>query len=210
MVRAFWIRKERSAPPDSTTRALPRPFHTVGSGPYRRFVRVVGLLRGVNLGPNRRLRMADLRAVVESLGCADVETHLQSGNVLFSPPEGAGRDLGAEISEALAAAVDLSAVVQIRSGAEMAAVVAANPYQRADPTKVVVTFCPTPQQPPDLDLAAFAPEGLTVIGREVYLDLPYGQARSPLLAALAKSVPDDGQATSRNWRTVLAIAERTR
>jgi uncharacterized protein (DUF1697 family) len=172
-------------------------------------VRVVGLLRGVNLGPNRRLRMADLKAVVESLGCTDVETYLQSGNVVFSPPQGSGGDLGPEISKALASAVGLSAAVQIRTGAEMAAVVAANPYERADPTTVVVSFCPTPQQPPDLDLAAFAPEGLTVHGREVYLDLPNGQARSPLLATLAKTSPDYRQATSRNWRTVVAIAERT-
>ena len=100
--------------------------------------------------------------------------------------------------------------VQIRTGAEMAAIVAANPYERADPTRVVVTFCATPQQPPDLDLAAFAPEGLTVHGREVYLDLPDGQARSPLLAALAKAAPDAGRATSRNWRTVSALAERSR
>jgi uncharacterized protein (DUF1697 family) len=173
-------------------------------------VRVVGLLRGVNLGSNRRLRMADLKAVVESLGCTDVETYLQSGNVVFDPPAGSGEELGAQISDALAAAVGLSAALQIRTGAEMAAVVAANPYERADPTRVVVTFCATPPRPPDLDLAAFAPEGLTVHGREVYLDLPGGQARSPLLAALAKASTDDGVATSRNWRTVMALAERTR
>jgi uncharacterized protein (DUF1697 family) len=179
--------------------------------PHRRlaFVRVVGLLRGVNLGSNRRLPMAELKAVVESLGCTDVATYLQSGNVVFSPPRGSDGTLGSEISRALATAVGLSAAVQIRTGAEMAAVVAANPYERADPTKVVVTFCPTAPQPPDLDLAAFAPEGLTVHGREVYLDLPGGQARSPLLAALARTSPDDGQSTSRNWRTVLALAERT-
>lgn len=173
-------------------------------------MRVVGLLRGVNLGPHRRLRMADLRAVVESLGCTDVATYLQSGNVVFDPPEGSGDDLGAEISNELASALGLSTNVQIRTGAEMAAIVAANPYDRPDPTRVVVTFCPTPPRPPDLDLAAFAPEGLTVHGREVYLDLPGGQARSPLLAALAKATPDDGRSTSRNWRTVLALAEMTR
>ena len=48
-------------------------------------MRVVGLLRGVNLGPSRRLKMADLRAAVESLGHTDVETYLQSGNVVFTP-----------------------------------------------------------------------------------------------------------------------------
>ena len=121
-------------------------------------MRVVALLRGVNLGPNRRLRMADLRAVVESLGCTDVETYLQSGNVVFSPPAGPGDDVGDRISDALATEVGFPVAAQTRTGAEMAAIVAANPYERADPPRVVVTFCTPPQQPPDHALAAFAPK----------------------------------------------------
>jgi uncharacterized protein (DUF1697 family) len=154
--------------------------------------------------------MVELRAVVESLGCTDVETYLQSGNVVFRPPPGPNTDLGAEISRALADEVGVDAAVQLRTGAEMEAVVAANPYRRADPTKVVVAFSSAPQQPPELDLSEFAPEGLTVHGREVYFDLPHGQARSRLLKALAKVSRDDGETTSRNWRTVTALADRAR
>lgn len=172
-------------------------------------MRVVGLLRGVNLGGSRRLRMADLRAVVESLGHTNVDTYLQSGNVVFTPGDGAA-DPGPAITQALEAAVGLRVGVLTRTGAEMAAVVATNPYDRPDPTKVVVTFLAASGRSPDLDVASFAPEGLTVHGREVYLDLPAGQARSPLLAALAKVSPDDGFATSRNWRTVLALADLSR
>ncbi|HEX2575201.1 MAG TPA: DUF1697 domain-containing protein [Aquihabitans sp.] len=170
-------------------------------------MRVVGLLRGVNLGPTRKLHMADLRAAVESLGHTDVETYLQSGNVVFTPADGVDADLGPAIERAVEATAGIHSAVQIRTDREMAAIVAANPYDRPDPTKVVVTFLASPKGPPDLDLAAFAPEGLTAHGREVYLDLPGGQARSPLLKALGKAVPDDGVATSRNWRTVLALAE---
>jgi uncharacterized protein (DUF1697 family) len=171
-------------------------------------MRVVGLLRGVNLGPSRRLKMADLRAAVESLGHTDVETYLQSGNVVFTPASGSAReDLGGAIREALREAVGLDAGVLTRTGAQMAKIVAANPYAREDPTKVVVTFLAAKGTKPDLDLDAFAPEGLTVHGTEIYLDLPHGQARSPLLAAVAKVTKDDGLATSRNWRTVLALAE---
>jgi uncharacterized protein (DUF1697 family) len=171
-------------------------------------MRVVGLLRGVNLGPSRRLKMADLRAVVESLGHTDVETYLQSGNVVFTPA-GPG-DPGPGISTALGEAVGMTVGVLTRTGAQMAKIVAANPYDRDDPTKVVVTFLAAKGTPPDLDLDAFAPEGLTVSGTEIYLDLPSGQARSPLLAALGKVTVDDGLATSRNWRTVLALAEMSR
>ena len=103
-------------------------------------MRVVGLLRGVNLGPSRKLKMADLRAVVESLGHTDVETYLQSGNVVFTPKGRSTSGLGAGISAALAEAVGMDVAVLTRTGAEMAKIVAACPYQVDDPTKLVVTF----------------------------------------------------------------------
>ncbi len=57
-----------------------------------------------------------------------------------------------------------------------------------------------------MDLRSFAPEGLTVRGTEIYLDLPFGQARSTLLGALAKRKVYGAKGTSRNWRTVEAVA----
>jgi uncharacterized protein (DUF1697 family) len=172
-------------------------------------VRVVGLLRGVNLG-RRRLSMADLRAAVESLGHTDVETYLQSGNVVFTPAKGAGKALGAGITNALADAVGMDVPVLTRTGAQMRRIVAADPYDREDPTKLVVVFlekagdaAPTKQ----LDLASFEPEGLTFKGTEIYLDLPGGQARSKLLEALGKKKVFGTASTSRNWRTVQALAE---
>jgi uncharacterized protein (DUF1697 family) len=169
---------------------------------------VVGLLRGVNLG-GRRLKMADLRSAVESLGHADVETYLQSGNVVFTPARGGG-DLGAGITRALADTVGMAVNVLTRTGAQMGKIVAANPYDREDPTKVVVVFMAQAGDAAParaLDLAAFAPEGLTIKGTEIYLDLPSGQARSPLLDALGKKKVFGTAATSRNWRTVQALAE---
>jgi uncharacterized protein (DUF1697 family) len=170
-------------------------------------VRVVGLLRGVNLG-GRRLSMADLRAAVEGLGHRDVETYLQSGNVVFTP-HGRG-DLGAGITKALKEAVGLDVPVLTRTGAEMRKVVGANPYDREDPTKVVVVFLEsagdaTPIK--GLDLPSFEPEGLTVKGTHIYLDLPGGQARSKLLDAMGKQKVFGTASTSRTWRTVQAIAE---
>ena len=174
-------------------------------------MRVVGLLRGVNLGPSRKLRMADLRAAVESLGHTDVRDLPAERQRRVRT--GAGRrprDLGAGITAAIADAVGLDVNVLTRTGAEMAAVVAANPYEREDPTKVVVTFLAVradAEPVAALDLAAFAPEGLTVRGTEIYLDLPAARRASALLVALGKRKVFGTAATSRNWRTVLALAE---
>jgi uncharacterized protein (DUF1697 family) len=172
-------------------------------------MRVVGLLRGVNLG-RRRLSMADLRAAVEALGHTDVETYLQSGNVVFTPAKGArGKALGAGITTAMAEAAGLDVPVLTRTGAQMRRIVAANPYDREDPTKLVVVFlerAADAEPARQLDLASFEPEGLTVKGTEIYLDLPGGQARSKLLEALGKEKVFGTASTSRNWRTVQALA----
>jgi uncharacterized protein (DUF1697 family) len=189
----------------------PRPGDNTGP------MRVVALLRGVNLGPSRRLRMADLREVVTAHGHGDVATYLQSGNVVFTPAAGRSdraEDLAAGLSAAIAEQLGLRTDVVVRTGAEMAAVVAATPYDRDDPTKLAVTFLDRPADPAAfaaLDLASFAPEGLTVHGRELYLDLPFGQGRSKLMEALGRGpmAAAAGTATTRNWRTVLALAEMT-
>ncbi|HEY6075407.1 MAG TPA: DUF1697 domain-containing protein, partial [Gaiella sp.] len=100
-------------------------------------MRVVALLRGINIGPNKRIAMADLRAIVGSLGHTDVETYLQSGNVVFTPRRRA-KDLAASLSNAIREATGHDVPVVVRTGAELAGVVEANPYTVDDPTRVVV------------------------------------------------------------------------
>ena len=93
----------------------------------------------------------------------------------------------------------------------MAAIVAANPYPVDDPTKVVVAFLGEKVKLAELGLPepeAYAPDELTLAGREIYVSLPNGQARSKLMEALTKRrLPTT--VTVRNWRTVLALAEMT-
>ncbi len=174
-------------------------------------MRVVALLRGINIGPNKRIAMADLRAIVESLGHTDVETYLQSGNVLFTPKR-RGKDLGEPLSVAIREATGHDVAVVVRTGAELARVVEANPYPVDDPTRVVVAFLADAVDLGDLalgDLSSYLPDELTISGRELYVSVPNGQGRSKLMEALTKrSLPTT--LTVRNWRTVTALAELAR
>jgi uncharacterized protein (DUF1697 family) len=172
-------------------------------------MRVVALLRGINIGPNKRIAMPALRSIVESLGHRDVETYLQSGNVVFTPKGRAGRDLGRSLSAAVAEATGHDVPVVIRTGAELARVVSRNPYAVDDPTKVVVCFLAEKASLGDLslgDLAAYLPDELTLIGKEIYVSVPNGQGRSKLMEALTKR-PMPTTLTVRNWRTVAALAD---
>lgn len=172
-------------------------------------MRVVALLRGINIGPNKRIAMAALRSIVESLGHRDVETYLQSGNVVFTPKGRAGKDLGPSMSAAIAEATGHDVPVVIRTGAELARVVSRNPYAVDDPTKVVVGFFAEEVSLADLslgDLSAYLPDELTLIGKEIYVSVPNGQGRSKLMEALTKR-RIAMTLTVRNWRTVAALAE---
>jgi uncharacterized protein (DUF1697 family) len=172
-------------------------------------MRVAALLRGINIGPHKRIAMPALREIVASLGHTEVETYLQSGNVVFTP--GAEGDLATDLSSAIAASTGLDVPVVVRTGEELARVVDANPYVVDDPTKVVVGFLADAVELGDLelgDLSDYLPDELTVSGREVYVRVPNGQARSKLMEALTRrSLPKT--ATVRNWRTVEALARMT-
>ena len=173
---------------------------------------VVLLLRGINVGGRNRLPMADLRAIVGGLGLGDVRTHLQSGNVVAT-----GTGAPAEHAAALAAALDdaLSLTVPVvgRSGDEWTALAAANPFagDEDDPTRLHVTFldgAPDPDRVAALRSRIDDSRGdrLAVVGSDVFLHLSAGYADTPFQnAVLEKQL--GRVATTRNWRTVLALAE---
>jgi len=170
-------------------------------------MRVVALLRGINLGPHKRIGMAELRSIVESLGHSDVETYLQSGNVVFEPRPKA-KDLATSLGAAIAEATGHDVPVVIRTAAELEDVVEARPYPVDDPTRVVVAFLGEAVDLGDLalgDLSSYLPDELTISDRELYISVPNGQAGSKLMEALTKrKLPTT--VTVRNWRTVEALA----
>jgi len=173
-------------------------------------MRVVALLRGVNIGASKRIAMVDLRRIVEALGHTDVETYLQSGNVVFSTGRKRTSSLGEALREAIARETGLDVPVLVRTADELAAVVERNPYPVDDPTRVVVAFLGDEIELGELalgDLSAYLPDELTIEGREIYVSVPNGQGRSKLMEALTKGRPPT-TLTVRNWRTVEALAER--
>ena len=174
-------------------------------------MRVAALLRGINILPNKRIAMPALRAIVESQGHRDVETYLQSGNVVFTPAADPSGDLARSLERAIMAATGLDVAVVVRTGRELARIVAANPYSVEDPTRLVIAFLGDEMEPAQLglrDLVDYLPDELTQVGRELYISVPNGQARSKLMEDLTKP-HQPTTVTVRNWRTVMALAELT-
>jgi uncharacterized protein (DUF1697 family) len=169
----------------------------------------IALLRAVNLGPSRRIAMAELRALLSGLGYGAVRTHLASGNILLESDAAPG-ELARELEQHLADAFKLNVPVVVRSREELADVVTRNPLGRvasADPRRYQVTFlshAPPAELVARIDAAAIAPERVVVSAREVFAWHPDGIIGSPLAKLLAG--PRLGvTATARNWNTVTAL-----
>ena len=173
----------------------------------------VALLRGINVGGHQKIRMSDLRTLMEGLGHEAVATYLQSGNAVFRSPRKGDAGLASALEKAIAGELGLTVTVLVRSAAELAGVVDGTPYgdRGADAKQLHVAFlsaAPTAAAVKKLDAAQFAPDELEVAGREVYLHYPNGYGRTKLTNAVLERRLGVA-ATTRNWRTVTALAELT-
>jgi uncharacterized protein (DUF1697 family) len=81
--------------------------------------RYVALLRGINVGGRNLIRMPALKACFEDLGCEDVATYIQSGNVLFTAKGTDSRALALRIESALAVAFDYEPSIVLRTRKQM-------------------------------------------------------------------------------------------
>ncbi|GAA4621430.1 DUF1697 domain-containing protein [Actinoallomurus vinaceus] len=171
-------------------------------------VRYVALLRGVNVGRDTKVAMADFKDVLAGLGHTDVRTHLNSGNAVFTAPEAPAEEIAAAIEDGLAAALGRTVPVMVRTADELRAIVENNPLEVRDPAKFAVAFL---AEPPDherlraLDPAEFAPEELGLGEKDLYFYFPNGLGRAKLPPILARRL--GLQATVRNWNTVTRLLE---
>jgi uncharacterized protein (DUF1697 family) len=171
--------------------------------------RYVALLRGINVGKARQIGMPRLTEVLTARGHENVRTHLRSGNVVLDSPLGEA-ELVADVEKAIKAEFGFDVPVVVRTGEELAAVIADDPFASlaTDPAKYLVTFLPRPpakKQVADLPPVEGGGEYL-VRGRELYLWLPDGVANTPLAAWKWDRLLGVA-GTGRNWNTVIRLGE---
>jgi uncharacterized protein (DUF1697 family) len=168
------------------------------------------LLRGINIGTKNSLPMAELRAMLETIGCADVRTYVQSGNAVLGTTLSASK-LTAAIEGELERYLGRPIATTIRTETQLRSIITANPFASVatNPSRLCVTFLS--QRPKPADLAPlhgqdWSPELFHPAGTEIYTWYPNGQGTSPLARQLGK-LPLKGAVTTRNWNTVLKLAE---
>lgn len=173
------------------------------SAPY------LALLRGINVGGKNKLAMSALRDLFVAAGCAEVQTYIQSGNVIFRADPTVAASLPTEISLRIAEYCGYQVPVVVRTAEQLGRVIGANPYIAAGAAEQTLHVLFLADQPSARSIAALdpnrsAPDTFVVRDQEVYLCLPNGMGRTKLTneyfdAKLATV------STARNWRTITTL-----
>ncbi|MGH9629490.1 MAG: DUF1697 domain-containing protein [Bryobacteraceae bacterium] len=173
---------------------------------------IVSLLRGVNVGGHKKIRMDELRALYESLGLVDPRSYVQSGNIVFRSKERDLARLVKRIEDGIEQKFGFRPDVIVRTCSELRDVIARNPFatrQGIDASKLLVVFLtsdPEVEAREKVLKIKADPEELRIDGRELYIYFPNGMGRTKLpYATIERTLKTP--ATGRNWNTVTKLLE---
>jgi uncharacterized protein (DUF1697 family) len=170
----------------------------------------IALLRGVNVGGRKPVAMADLRHLAADLGFSDVQSLLQSGNMVFCGAAQATGELERLLEREAEKRLGLQTDFMVRTAEEWGAIIARNPFRdeaARDPSHLVVMVFKDDVIPSRVDAlraAVAGPEVIRAGGRHAYITYPNGIGRSRLTSVLIEKTLGT-RGTARNWNTVLKL-----
>jgi len=170
--------------------------------------RHVALLRGINVGKAKRIAMADLRALMEALGHANVRTLLNSGNAVFDARAGTPAAHAKKLHAAILERTGVDCEVVVKTADEIAATIDEHPLRRHadDDARLLVTFTQESgalAELKPLEAGDWAPEAFAVGRHAAWTWCANGIIESRVLKAVNKTLGERG--TSRNWATLCKL-----
>lgn len=173
---------------------------------------IISMLRSVNVGGHQKIKMDALREFYESLGFSDVQTYIQSGNVLFRAKSQDLTRLSMRIKNGIEQRFGFRTDVILRTPSDLQGVLARNPFAKRpgiEPSKLLVDFLvrePSAEARDKVSKLITDPEELRIDGRELYMYFPNGMARPKISwGAVEKLLNTPG--TGRNLNTVRNLLE---
>lgn len=173
----------------------------------------IAILRGINVGAQKKVLMAELKEVLKKLKLQDISTYIQSGNVVFKSDEKlSNEEFAAKIEKVIHKHFKFEVPVIVRNASELKKLIAANPYpknKKIDLAKVHVTFLSgVPSEPllQEIKKQNFLPDEFSINEKEVYLHTPGGYGVTKLSNSFFEKKLKV-TATTRNWKTVNTLME---
>lgn len=172
----------------------------------------VSLLRGINVGGRNKIRMADLRELYRDLGLTNIQSLLQSGNVLFETAEADLAVVGRELEAAIRADFGLDIHIILRSSDDFDGIFSRHRFSAAqllEPRKIAVVFLSDAADSAAVDQLRESNPGREIIqadGRELFIFYTDGMARSKLDSSRIERALGL-HSTARNWNTCNRISK---
>ncbi len=172
----------------------------------------ISMLRGINVSGQKKIKMAALKTLYEDLGFENVETYIQSGNVVFQSNKISSASLSTKIAGAIEEQYGFTVPITIRMREEFKKLIISNPFlarKNIDPSKLYVTFLES--KPKEVQLASIEAvdskgDEYSVSGNEIYIYCPGGYGKTKLSNNFFESKLKQS-ATTRNWRTINMLHE---
>jgi uncharacterized protein (DUF1697 family) len=173
----------------------------------------ISMLRGINVGGKKKIKMEDLKELYRSIDLKVVKTYIQSGNVVFQYQDGHTSEIAQKIQKEIMKVFNFDVPVFIRTENELKKIINNNPFKKEDKSKLYVTFLnevPIEKPIEEINQIKDKSEMFYIFDKEIYLFCPNGYARTKLSNDFFEKKLKVS-ATTRNWKTVnklLDIAKR--
>jgi uncharacterized protein (DUF1697 family) len=174
----------------------------------------ISILRGINVSGHNMIRMDALKKLYEDIGFKQVQTYIQSGNVLFREKKTDGWILGKTIAEKIAELFGFTVPVLVKELSELETVLAGNPFineRKSDIKSLHVTFLSRVPEPSFVEKLAVQAgnDEFIIAGNVIYLYCPDGYGRTKLTNTFFENKLKI-VATTRNWKTIIELVNLAR
>lgn len=174
-------------------------------------MKLISLLRGINVSGHKKIKMADLKALYEYLGFTNVITYIQSGNVIFETENTNTDELVGLIEKAIEQSYQFQVPVIVRTVENLSTIIEDCPFNpvnlEKDGTKIMISFFSKPVSEGKEDLLEpyrHISESITIVGSHAYLHCPSGYGKTKLSNNLLEKKLEI-VATTRNWKTLIKL-----
>ncbi|MBV5315856.1 MAG: DUF1697 domain-containing protein [Prolixibacteraceae bacterium] len=176
-------------------------------------MRYIAILRGINVGTGRKVPMTDLKKLCENMGLQNVQTYIQSGNVVFEWSRSESiSELETRLQKAFSESFGFDIPVLVRTAEEWAESIAQNPFLKEENVDIDRLHLTCLKEVPSQELLEkikpfqFMPDRYEIIGKDVFIFCAAGYGTSKLTNPFFESKLKVS-ATTRNWKTVMKLHE---
>jgi uncharacterized protein (DUF1697 family) len=166
----------------------------------------IALLRGINVSGQKQIKMTELKALFEELKFSDVQTYIQSGNVIFKSKEDQVNKLESKVAKAIREKFGFDVKIIVKTPKEFEYVLKNNPFikKKKEAERLYTTFLsevPSTEKIKKLKETDYSPEEYTIDGKNIFMFFPDGYGKARLSNNLFENKLKVF-ATTRNWKTV--------